>query len=55
MDLFAKEVNHQLLTYCSWGPNQVALTQEAVTISWGCAIVFAFPPIFLMPKVLQEL
>ena len=53
MDLFASSQNNQLLTFCSWGDDPMAFAQDAMTISWDMTLAYAFPPIALIPRVLE--
>ena len=55
IDLFASNKNHQLPTYCTWAHDEGAYAQDAFTISWKGTIAYAFPPIALIPRVLEKL
>jgi hypothetical protein len=55
IDLFANKHNAQLPTYCSWGPDPAAIAQDAMTMSWDGTSAYAFPPIALIPRVLEKL
>ncbi len=55
IDLFASAQNHQLPTYCSWGNDPKAYAQDALAISWNMTLGYAFPPIALVPRVLEKL
>lgn len=53
IDLFASIDNRQTEIFCSWIPHQKALALDALTISWERMYAYAYPPICLIPKVLQ--
>lgn len=55
IDLFANSQNNQLPTYCSWERDPLAFAQDAMSISWDRMIAFAFPPIALIPRILEKL
>ena len=55
VDLFASHLNKQTQVYCSWIPDQNALAIDALTISWEDMFAWAFPPICLIPKVIQHM
>lgn len=55
IDLFASSSNNQLPTFCSWGNDPKAFAQDAMTISWDMTLAYAFPPIALVPRVLDKL
>ena len=52
VDLFATRLNHQIQIFVSPFPDELALTVDALSISWKGVIGYAYPPIVLIPKVL---
>ena len=55
IDLFASVDNHKTLIFCSWFPDKKALAVDALSILWEGMMPHAFPPICLIPKVLQHM
>ena len=55
IDLFASERNYQLQTFCCWKPSPSALQRDAFTLNWDHLQAYAFPPVFLIPKLIQKL
>ena len=55
IDLFASIHNRQTEVFCTWIPHQYALAVDALTISWEGMYAYAFPPICLIPRVLQQI
>lgn len=55
IDLFASVHNHKVPIFCSWYQNSQALAIDALSVSWERMIAYAFPPICLIPKVLQHM
>lgn len=55
IDLFASATNKQLPTYCSWGADPMAFAPDAMNLSWDRISAYAFPPIALIPRVLDKL
>ena len=55
IDLFASIQNRQAQIFCSWIPHPQALALDALTISWEGMFAYAYPPICLIPKVLQHM
>ena len=55
IDLFAFRTNTQLLLYCSWRPDPIALAVDALSISWGNHRPYMFPPFALIPHCLAKL
>jgi hypothetical protein len=53
IDLFASIHNRQTQIFCSWMPHTEALAVDALTISWEKMYAYAYPPICLIPKILQ--
>lgn len=55
IDLFASKVNKQINSYCSWNSDPEALAVDALAMSWDRVWGYAFPPIVLIPKVLEKI
>lgn len=55
IDLFASVLNHKAPMFCSWQPHFKAIATDALSISWNRMIAYAFPPICLIPKVLEHM
>ena len=55
IDLFASAENRQAPIFCSWSPHPQALALDALTISWDRMYAYAYPPLCLIPKVLQHM
>ena len=55
MDLFASESNHQTEIFCTWIPSSRAFATDALSISWENMFAYAYPPICLIPKVLNHM
>ena len=55
IDLFASAENRQTQIFCSWIPHPEALALDALSISWENMFGYAYPPICLIPKVLQHI
>jgi hypothetical protein len=55
IDLFASDQNHRLPRFCSLQRSQIALAQDAFSISWTGEVVLAFPPFSLIPRFLVKL
>jgi hypothetical protein len=53
IDLFASIHNRQTQIFCSWMPHTEALAVDALTISWEKMYAYAYPPICLIPRILQ--
>ena len=41
--------------FCSWMPSPLAFAVDALSVSWENMEAYAFPPIALIPKVLQHM
>ena len=54
IDLFASAQNVKLSVYCSWRFDPKAHSVDALSICWSCVIVYAFPPIALLHRVLLK-
>ena len=56
VDLFATCHNNKVPTYCSLYQFPGALAHDTFSISWrDFSLAYAFPPIVLLPKVLQKI
>ena len=55
IDLFASEANRKVEMFCSWIPSQIAWAIDALSVPWQNMDAYAFPPISLIPKVLQHM
>jgi ribonuclease HI len=55
IDLFASILNRKAPIFCSWIPHSQALATDALTISWDRMFAYAFPPICLIPRVIQHM
>ena len=55
IDLFASIHNRQTPIYCTWFPHPQAYTVDALSIPWQNLYGYAFPPICLIPNILQHM
>ena len=55
IDLFTSHLNNQLPTFCSRHVNPQAWATDALSISWKGILGYAFPPISLLPRVLEKI
>ena len=55
IDQFASSRNKQLPTFCSWGADPMAFAQNAMAINWNMTMAYAFPPIALIPRMLEKI
>ena len=55
IDLFASENNRQIQTYCSRFPEPLAFHVDALQMDWTGLFGYAFPPISLVPLVLERI
>jgi len=55
IDLFASHHNHRLPVYCSRVQDDSALACDALSIDWTGMAAYAYPPISLIPRVLQKI
>ena len=55
VDLFASYQNRKMEIFCSWEVHPQALTIDALTIPWNRKFAYAFPPICLIPRVLEHM
>jgi hypothetical protein len=54
IDLFASQQNHQFPVFCSRVQDPQAYHVDALTMDWGNMYGYAFPPICLIPLVLDR-
>ena len=55
VDLFASYQNRKMEIFCSWLAHPQALAMDALTILWNIMFAYAFPPICLIPQVLEQM
>jgi len=55
IDLFASRTNTQLPVYCSWKPDPMALTVDALSILWNSHHPYLFPPFTLINRCLEKI
>ncbi|CAC5367143.1 unnamed protein product [Mytilus coruscus] len=55
IDLFASAQNRKCPVFCAWDQDPTALTQDALSIGWDRMFAYAYPPLSLIPKVLQQM
>ena len=55
VDLFASGGTFQIPVFCSRIPDQRALASDAFLLDWTDRVLWAFPPLPLIPKVLSQL
>lgn len=55
IDLFATFENKKGVVFCSWIQHPQSLTVDALTINWDNMFAYAYPPLTLIPKVLQHM
>ena len=53
MDLSTSARNHQLPAYYSYSLDPQALGQDAMMADWSGLLAYAFPPIAMIPRVLE--
>ena len=54
IDLFATFQNKKCPVFLSWIPDHRALGCDAFQVSWSSVLGYAFPPVKLIPRVLQK-
>ena len=54
IDLFASHLNHKFPLYMSAAPDPCAVAQDALTQSWDGLTAYAFPPIAIIPQILNK-
>lgn len=55
IDLFATFENKKAVVFCSWIQHPQSLTVDALTINWDNMFAYPYPPLTLIPKVLQHM
>jgi hypothetical protein len=55
IDLFATEANKHCPVFASWQEDPRAFHVDALTLDWSGMFVYAFPPIPILPLVVQKL
>ena len=55
IDLFASFQNKKMDLFCSWEHHQAAYAVDAFSITWNRMFAYAFPPLCLVPKVLEHM
>ncbi|XP_045212562.2 uncharacterized protein LOC123563664 [Mercenaria mercenaria] len=55
IDLFATFENKKTPVFCSWIPHQQSFSGDALSIAWQNIFAYAFPPVHLVPRVLQHM
>lgn len=55
IDLFASIHNKQTQIFCTWFPHNQAYALDALSIPWQNLFGYAYPPICLIPKILQHM
>ena len=51
---FATYANRKTVVFCSWTPHPQAYAVDALSVPWEGMFAYAFPPIPLIPKVLNQ-
>jgi hypothetical protein len=54
IDLFASGENAHCQTYVSWKPDPKAYHVDALSLDWSGLFAYVFPPIPLIPRVIQK-
>ena len=55
IDLFTSALNFQLPRYCSRCPDARAWRIDALSFSWANLRLYAFPPLSLLPRILEKI
>ena len=55
IDIFASIHNRQTQIFCTWFPHQQTYALDALSDSWDRIVLYAYPPICHIPKVLQHM
>ena len=55
IDLFASSINNRLPTFVSMVEEENSFAVDALALSWEGMFAYAFPPISLIPRVLQKI
>ena len=53
IDLFASNLNKKMVIFCTWDHHPLAYAVDAFSVAWNHMFAHAFPPICLIPKVLE--
>lgn len=54
LDAFASRITAQMPRYMSWFPDPLAIAQDTMLAQWD-AVTYLFPPVPMLPKVLQKI
>ena len=54
IDLFASILSHHIKTYFSWRPDPLSLAAGALQQNWLHKSLYAFPPFYIISKVLRK-
>ena len=55
IDLFASYLNKKMAIFCTWDHHPLAYAVDAFSVTWNQMFAYAFPPICLIPKVLEHM
>ena len=55
IDLFASRLSNQIAKYFAWKPDPHSLTTDAMQQEWNQGILYAFPPVSLIQRVLCKI
>ncbi|MCG8046015.1 MAG: hypothetical protein N0E48_10210 [Candidatus Thiodiazotropha endolucinida] len=55
IDLFASYQNKKMDIFCTWDHHHQAYAVDAFSVTWDRMFAYAFPPICLVPKVLEHM
>ena len=55
IDLFVSQHNNKLWTYCTWELDPGAWAVDSLSMSWECLWAYMYPPISLIPRVLNKI
>ena len=55
IDLVASRTNHQVPKNIAWWPDPKAIAVDAFTVSWHSLDFWCFPPVCIIPRVLQKI
>lgn len=55
IDLFATKKNRQVRTFCSLNPRENPWAVDALLVKWEWDLVYAFPPLPLIARVLVKI
>ena len=54
-DLFASRLNHRCPVYVAYRPDPEAIAINSFTLSWSGIQFYAFPPLCIIPSMLQKI